>query len=100
MWGWDGVLRGWLDNYGPSVWMSCRASTRTLLATKNLGGPGDGLRSERGFTPIVRSAVLTGVGNGKRMSYSVQGLVASPCPALTKNSVGARDVRRIFGPVR
>jgi hypothetical protein len=78
------------------VWMSCRASTRTLLATKKLGRPGDGLRSERAYLRIgttVRSAVLTGVGNGKRMSYRVQGLVASPCPALTNNLVGARGKR-------
>jgi hypothetical protein len=54
------------------------------------------LRSERAcpwISTTVRSAVLTGVGNGKRTSYSVQGLVASPCSALVKNSFGALIMR-------
>jgi hypothetical protein len=41
----------------------------------------------------VRLAVLTGVGNGKRTSYSMQGLVASLCSALVKNSFGALIMR-------
>jgi hypothetical protein len=63
----------------------CRPSARRRLAKRK--GLSFGIRT------TVRSAVLTGVGNGKRMSYRAQGLVASPCPALTNNLVGARGKR-------